>query len=138
MKRIVSVVLLLILCFSLSACGTKEASSETESIRILISVFSDLTDISNQLDDEYLKFSSMKSIDKRLDGCLEDIHSTDFYKSLDTVSEKYNNAYKLYENVQKKYEKRYKELEKKENEVIEANEKSNSKINKNKSKSSSK
>ena len=56
MKKIFCICLCIIFVLSLCACGStvKEASSETEARRILITAFSDLTDISKQLEIEYI------------------------------------------------------------------------------------
>lgn len=112
MKKIFCICLCIIFVVSLCACGStvKEASSETEARRILITAFSDLTDISKQLEIEYIKSSDMTKIEKRIENCLADIHSTDLYKDLDTISEKYNSALKLYNNVKKQYDNKYKEI----------------------------
>ena len=112
MKKILCICLCILFVISLCACETtvKEASSETEARRILITAFSDLTDISKQLEIEYIKSSDMTKIERRIENCLADIHSTDLYKDLDTISEKYNSALKLYNNVKKQYDNKYKEI----------------------------
>ena len=112
MKKILCICLCILFVISLCACETtvKEASSETEARRILITAFSDLTDISKQLEIEYIKSSDMTKIERRIENCLADIHSTDLYKDLDTISEKYNSALKLYTNVKKQYDNKYKEI----------------------------
>ena len=112
MKKLLCICLLFIFMFSLCACqsSVKEASSETEARRILITVFSDLTDISKQLDVEYIKSSDLEKIGTRIDDKLEEIHSTDLYKDLDTISEKYNSALELHNKVKVKYDKKYKEI----------------------------
>ena len=112
MKKIFCICLCIIFVVSLCACVStvKEASSETEARRILITAFSDLTDISKQLEIEYIKSSDLKKVGTRIENCLADIHSTDLYKDLDTISEKYNSALNLYNKVKKQYDKKYKEI----------------------------
>lgn len=112
MRKILCICLCFIFIISLCACqsSVKEASSETEARRILITVFSDLTDISKQLDVEYIKVSNLEKIGSRIENKLEEIHSTDLYKDIDTVSEKYNSAIELHKKVKLKYDKKYKEM----------------------------
>lgn len=117
MKKLISIILCGIICFSLVSCGVKEAKSDTDAKRIVISAFSDLSEISKQLDEEYISSVNMKKIEKRIDNCLIDIHSTDRYKSLDTIKEDYDKAMKLYTNVHKKWDKKYKEVLEREKEV---------------------
>ena len=110
MKKIISIILCCVFCFSLASCGVKEAKSDTDAKRIVISVFSDLSEISKQLDEDYISSMNMKKIEKRLDKCLADIHSVDRYKSLDNIKDDYDKALKLHNKVYNKWNKKYTEI----------------------------
>ena len=114
MKRISLILVCLILCLGLCACGNsvKEVKSEPEARAVLMQTMSDISDISKQLDEDYISDKLLEQMKSRLDTCLKKIESTEFYYELETVTEKYDNTMEQYKKTLKKYEKKVEELNK--------------------------
>ena len=114
MKRISLILVCLILCLGLSACGesVKEVKSEPEARAVLMQTMSEITDISIQLDEDYISDKNIEHLKSRLDTCLKKIESTEFYYEIETVTEKYDNTMEQYKKTLKKYEKKVEELNK--------------------------
>ena len=111
MKKII---FLLILCLGLCGCGSsvKEVKSEPEARAVLMQTMSDISDISKQLDEDYISDKLLEQMKSRLDTCLKKIESTEFYYEIETVTEKYDNTMEQYKKTLKKYEKKVEELNK--------------------------
>lgn len=114
MKKISFILVCIILCLGLSACGgsVKEVKSEPEARAVLMQTMSDISDISKQLDEEYVSDKLLGQMKSRLDTCLKKIESTEFYYEIETVTEKYDNTMEQYKKTLKKYEKKVEEMNK--------------------------
>lgn len=107
MKKIISIVMLMVLCLSLLVgCGSKEVDSRDEANATLLSASSVIAECEKTMDDYETRLNTidtkdLDAIKKRLDGCYSDIVSCDMYKEVEDVKPKYDSTMDKYERALK-------------------------------------
>ena len=117
MKKIICLLLVVCsFCLVLTACGgAKPARSEQEALSTLLSVISDLKAITTDIDNIKSKTITQKTYDdlvKRMKKVRDNIDSTDLYKNIDSIKERYTTANNTYDKAEKKLEKLKEKIEK--------------------------
>ena len=118
MKRVIALILLVLsFSFVLSACGAKPVKSEREALSTLLSAISDLKTINSDIDNIKSKTITQKTYDdlaKRLKKVREAIDSTDLYKDIDSIKDRYATANSSYNKAEVKLGKLKEKIEKPE------------------------
>ena len=123
LKRYINFILVFVVCFSfLTACGGNKVKSATEAKRVLLTAVTDISElrsVMNEWETSSFKQSDLDNVSKKLNNYLNDIHSTDSYKDVDTVKEQYDKALDIYERALLEIEKYEKILEVREKDLYE-------------------
>lgn len=116
MKKIaLLLVLVLSLSMVLSACGGSSVKSEREALSTLLSAISDLKSITSDIDNIKSKTITQKTYDdlaKRLKKVRTAIDSTNLYKDIDSIKERYATANSSYDKAEIKLNKLKDKIEK--------------------------
>lgn len=127
MKKIaVLLVLVLSMGLILSACGVSPVKSEREALSTLLSAISDLKSITSDIDNIKSKTITQKTYDdlaKRLKKVREAIDSTNLYKDIDSIKERYATANSSYDKAEIKLNKLKDKIEKEDTKKTTTNKK---------------